>query len=233
MTLAATAPRDGAETSARPPDRAVRAVLMTRNAASRSHHRASRTRWRRSRTPTGCTQAGDARRTAPHSSFLHPLEVCCLLYHAGAPDHVIAAGVLHDMIEKTDANAADLRTRFGLPIATVVVAVSEDQRIIRYPERKAALCEQVASAGREALMVLAADTLSKVRELRLEHPQTPPRPVRVSLSRERRLAHYRQCLQLLQGHLTDSPLVTQLRTQLEKPFSTANGPPPLPGPVCL
>jgi (p)ppGpp synthase/HD superfamily hydrolase len=41
---------------------------------------------------------------------------------------VIAAG--HDVLEKTDADAEDLRARFGLPIATLVLAVSEDQTII-------------------------------------------------------------------------------------------------------
>ena len=58
------------------------------------------------------------------------LEVVWLLYHAGAPDHVIAAGVLHDTVEKTAANAAELRTRFGFALAMLVLAVSEDQRIL-------------------------------------------------------------------------------------------------------
>ena len=146
-----------------------------------------------------------------------------MLYHAGAPDDVIAAGVLHDIIEKTDANAADLRTRFGLPIATLVLAVTEDERIIGYAERKAALREQVARAGRQALMVFAADKISKVRELSLETAQTRPQAARVSRSRNCRLAHYRHCLGLLEELLTDSPLVAELRTQLEEPPGTANG----------
>jgi (p)ppGpp synthase/HD superfamily hydrolase len=45
--------------------------------------------------------------------ILHPREVAALLYRAGAPDHVIAAGVMHDLVEKTDATASDLRQRFG------------------------------------------------------------------------------------------------------------------------
>ena len=161
--------------------------------------------------------AGQRRQADGAPFILHPLEVVGLLYHAGAPDHVIAAGVLHDTIEKTDANAADLTTRFGLTIATLVLAVSEDQRIIGYTRRKAALREQVANAGHEALMVFAADKISKARELRLEPAQTRPRPAGVSRSRNRRLAHYRHCLRLLEAHLTNSPLVTQLRTELEKP----------------
>jgi (p)ppGpp synthase/HD superfamily hydrolase len=145
--------------------------------------------------------AGQRRRADGAPFILHPLEVCCLLYHAGAPDHVIAAGVLHDTIEKTHANGGDLRTRFGLPIATLVLAVSDDQRITGYPERKAALREQVARAGPQAVMVLAADKISNVRELRLETVRTRQQPARVSRSQDRRLAHYRHCLRLLEEQL--------------------------------
>ena len=50
------------------------------------------------------------RRSSDGGPFIaHPLEVACLLYDAGAPDHVIAAGVLNDVLEKTDADAEDLR----------------------------------------------------------------------------------------------------------------------------
>ena len=168
--------------------------------------------------------AGQRRAVDGAPFIVHPLEVACLLDHAGAPDHVIAAGVLHDIIEKTDADAADLRTRFGLPIATLVLAVTEDERIIGYAERKAALREQVARAGHDALMVFAADKISRVRELSLETAQdTRARPAPVSRSRNRRLAHYRHCLGLVEELLIASPLVTELRTQLEKPPGTANG----------
>ena len=92
--------------------------------------------------------------------ILHPLEVASLLYHAGAPDHLIAAGVLHDVLEKTSASDEDLRRAFGPQITRLVLSVSEDERITGYAKRKAALRRQAAAAGDEALMLFAADKLS-------------------------------------------------------------------------
>jgi HD domain len=152
--------------------------------------------------------AGQRRKADDAPFILHPLEVASLLYYAGAPDHVIAAGALHDTIEKTDATASDLRERFGARVAGLVVAVSEDEQIPSYAQRKAALCERAAGAGEEALMLLAADKVSKARELR-RNPATAGR------SRRRRLMHYRQCLHLLEERLPHSPLVRDLDAELE------------------
>jgi (p)ppGpp synthase/HD superfamily hydrolase len=119
------------------------------------------------RAVTYAEQMHAGQRRADGTPFiLHPLEVASLLYYAGAPDHLIAAGVMHDLIEKTDASAPDLTTRFGTQIARLVLAVSDDDQLGSYSERKAALRQQVSGAGEEALMLFAADKLSKVRELR-------------------------------------------------------------------
>lgn len=154
------------------------------------------------------------RRKADGAPFIaHPLEVASLLYYAGAPDHVIAAGALHDTIEKTDTDASELHKRFGSQVARLVVAVSEDERIASYTQRKAALRNQAADAGEEALMLLAADKVSKARELRL-YP-TAARRSRAADSPCRRLTHYRECLRPLQERLPDSRLVRELETELE------------------
>ena len=81
---------------------------------------------------------------------------------------MIAAGVLHDTIENAGASVGELQVRFGPRNASLVAAVSEDPEIRAYSRRRAALGEQVAAAGPEALMVCAADKISKVRELRFE-----------------------------------------------------------------
>lgn len=148
----------------------------------------------------------DQRRGDGTPFILHPREVVALLRDAGAPQHLIAAGALHDVIEKTPATAFDLRRRFGSTIASLVLAVTEDEHIPRYAERKAALRDQVAEAGEEALLLFAADKVSNVRELREAAAERR--------SRKRRLKHYRRCLTLLQERLPESPLVAQLDAEL-------------------
>lgn len=147
--------------------------------------------------------------------ILHPLEVASLLYREGAPDDLVAAGVMHDLVEKTEAEPSDLRERFGPRVTDLVLAVSEDDRIPGYEQRKAALRCQVAGAGEEALSLFAADKLSKLRELRRE-TATRPRSTdaHVHESRARRLKHYNRSLALLEERQADSPLVRQLHEEL-------------------
>jgi (p)ppGpp synthase/HD superfamily hydrolase len=146
--------------------------------------------------------------------ILHPLEVASLLYDTGAPDHLIAAAVMHDLIEKAGVNEADLQQRFGPQVTRLVLAVSDDDRIDGYAKRKAALRRQVANAGNEALALFAADKLSKLRELRRETALDPATPGRVCELRTRRLKHYQRSLALLEERLPDSPLVGDLRHEL-------------------
>jgi hypothetical protein len=106
---------------------------------------------------------GQCRQADGAPFIVHPIEVATLLYEAGAPDYVIAAGVLHDTLEKTDATEHELFARFGRRVGQLVCAVTDDQQIPSYARRKAALRAQVAHAGDDALAVFVADTLSKVR----------------------------------------------------------------------
>ncbi|MGO9488643.1 MAG: HD domain-containing protein [Solirubrobacteraceae bacterium] len=160
--------------------------------------------------------AGQSREVDGAPFIVHPREVAELLYTAGAPDDVIAAGALHDVIEKTPAGSSDLRRRFGSRVAGLVLAVSVDERIRGYAARKVALSDRVADAGEEALMLFAADKISKARELRLLDDGLPGggRPHPGDASPAWRLAHYRRCLALLRERLPDSPLVRQLDFEL-------------------
>lgn len=147
--------------------------------------------------------------------IMHPIDVGTLLYESGAGDEVIAAGLLHDTLEKTDATAYDIHARFGRRVGNIVRAVSHDPGIAGYTRRKAALRDQVARAGDDALTVFAADKLSKVRELHLGDSSG----IKV---RSRKLRHYRLSLAMLQERLPDSPLVAALAAELDA-LSDAEG----------
>jgi hypothetical protein len=167
-------------------------------------------------------QHAGQRRVADGAPFvLHPIEVATLLADAGAPDHVVAAGVLHDTIEKTSTEAADLNERFGARVTSLVVALSEDPAITGYSARKAALRDQVQAAGDEALMVFAADKVSKARELRLTFARARREGGVSPLGRRgskayRKLTHYRLCAELVEEGLGGSPLVESLHRELSE-----------------
>jgi (p)ppGpp synthase/HD superfamily hydrolase len=146
------------------------------------------------------------RRSSDGAPFIrHPLDVAAVLYRAGAPDHLIAAGLLHDVVEKAGVSAGELRERFGAHIAALVLAVSEDLSIADYGRRKASLRAQVEMAGNQALTLFAADKVARLRELRRAPHAGPP---------ESHLDHYRQSTRLIERQLTDSPLVPLLLAEL-------------------
>jgi len=144
--------------------------------------------------------------------ILHPLEVGALLSGRDYPDEVIAAGVLHDVVEETDATVADVRARFGGRVADIVAAVTEDPGIEDYSRRKGALRAQVVRAGDEAFAVYAADKVVKAREVRAQAAKFP-RALDSPELRER-LDHYHRSLDMLEKVAYELPLVRQLAFEL-------------------
>jgi (p)ppGpp synthase/HD superfamily hydrolase len=151
------------------------------------------------------------RREADDAPFVtHPIEVASLLNDAGYPDHVIAAGALHDVIEDTDTEPREISDRFGSKVALLVTAVTDNPSIEDKAERKAALRSQVARAGEEAVAVFAADKISKARELRLRGSRE-----RFDSDTRAKIEHYEASLEMLEELMPGHAFVDQLRTELE------------------
>ena len=143
---------------------------------------------------------------------LHPLEVGCLLVAAGYPDHVVSAGVLHDILEDTATEEYELAERFGAGVARLVRIVSDDPSIEDEQARKEALRSQVAAGPAEAGAVFAADKVSKSRELRLRLTCG----LRADVLEAGKLRHYCESLSMLEPKLGRShPILHQLRFELE------------------
>jgi (p)ppGpp synthase/HD superfamily hydrolase len=152
---------------------------------------------------------GEQRRESDLAPFvLHPLEVAVLLQNRGFDDEVVAAGLLHDVVEDTGATIDAVRERFGERIAGLVEALSDDGSIADYAARKAALREQVAGAGGDAQAIYAADKVAKARELRAQAARDGAR------FDEAKLHHYEESLAMLEREAPDLPLVRQLRFEL-------------------
>ena len=145
-----------------------------------------------------------------HEDVRHPVEVACLLHEAGYSDEVVAAGVLHDVLEETDTESSDLVARFGAEVAALVADVSDDPSIEDETERKAALRRQVAGAGDRAAAVFAADKVSKTRELRERMARD-----RFQRADRAKLEHYEASLEMLSELLPGHDLVERLRGELQ------------------
>jgi (p)ppGpp synthase/HD superfamily hydrolase len=154
---------------------------------------------------------GAQRREADDARFiLHPLEVAHLLRGRDYPDEVVAAAVLHDVVEDTGTELSELAGEFGATVCRLVGAVTEPVPFGPYRERKARLRAAVADAEPDALAIYAADKVAKTCELRLRLARDP----NAAPDREK-VAHYDESLQLLEERLGGHALVRELRFELE------------------
>jgi (p)ppGpp synthase/HD superfamily hydrolase len=161
------------------------------------------------------------RRDSDGAPFIeHPMEVARLLRDVGCREVVIAAGLLHDVLENTAATARELTARFGTEVTTLVQAVSDDASVEDYRERKQLLRDQVEDADGDALLIFAADKISKVRELshtlkgrRARLAVTTPDGLQHDV--RLRLEHYQESLRMLQRRAAWHPLVACLAHELD------------------
>lgn len=95
----------------------------------------------------------------------HPMRVAATLDEHGYRDEVLAAALLHDVIEDSDVDLGEVREEFGDEVAGLVGALTDDESIDSYRERKAEHRERVAAAEGEALAIYGADKLTNSRTL--------------------------------------------------------------------
>lgn len=96
----------------------------------------------------------------------HPQAVAALLAEHGFGDEVLAAALLHDVVEDSETTVEELQRRFGEPVAGLVSTLSDDESIADYRERKEEHRGRVAAADGDAFAIYGADKLTNVTMLR-------------------------------------------------------------------
>jgi (p)ppGpp synthase/HD superfamily hydrolase len=143
-------------------------------------------------------------RSRGDTTIAHPVEVARLV-RAHASDELVAAALLHDVLEDTTVTRDELEEEFGADIARLVGELSEDETIEEYAERKARLRAQVVAAGRDAALIFLADKLATLTAEGAGGAE-PIEPAR--------LAHYRETLESLSGSYPDLPFIADVRHAL-------------------
>jgi (p)ppGpp synthase/HD superfamily hydrolase len=106
------------------------------------------------------------RRKDGQAYISHPVRVARLLAGLGYDQHVLAAALLHDVVEDTPVTLPEIRQAFGARIALLVASVSEDPSL-HGAERKLAYREQVRVAPADARAICAADKVCNIEDLRV------------------------------------------------------------------
>ncbi len=110
-------------------------------------------------------------KTIPY--IVHPLVVGLILAKAGALDHIIVAGILHDTVEDSiqekKVTIEIIREKFGPSVADIVDDVTEKRKDRPWEERKKEALEHIKVMEGPSLWVKTADVISNVSEILKDH----------------------------------------------------------------
>ncbi|MDR0221132.1 MAG: HD domain-containing protein [Lachnospiraceae bacterium] len=118
--------------------------------------------------------AGMVRKGTDVPYIVHPLEAAAIAASLTSDQEILAAAVLHDVVEDTAATLEEIRAEFGERIAALVASDSEDKMTDipaaeSWKLRKAATIEALKSASYEEKIVALADKLSNIRAIHRDY----------------------------------------------------------------
>ena len=95
----------------------------------------------------------------PKPVILHSVRVGLHLYNLGYSKDTVVAAILHDVIEDSNIKAEEIESKFGERVAKLVKALTFDESIKDKTERYKENFERCHQAGKDALIIRAADFL--------------------------------------------------------------------------
>ncbi len=147
----------------------------------------------------------------------HPVSVAKMLKEAGYGDNVLAAGLLHDVLEDTGCEVEEMEKAVGAKITRVVIEVTDKDKTVPWRKRKENYLEMLNAASPEALAVSCADKVHNVESL-IEGYRTGG----TSFSRmfsggfEAKIENYQRIYNIISGKAPDCKLLPRYKCCLEE-----------------
>jgi (p)ppGpp synthase/HD superfamily hydrolase len=111
----------------------------------------------------------DQRRKYPGNADVpyvsHIAGVASILSRHRFPEHVVAAGALHDVMEDCKIGHAELTEKFGALVADLVRHVSEEDKSLSWEERKRAYLDHFSKKPWEAQAITLADKIDNFQSI--------------------------------------------------------------------
>jgi (p)ppGpp synthase/HD superfamily hydrolase len=173
---------------------------------------------------------GQYRKAGDIPYIAHPVAVAMLLQEMGCDPAVVAAGLLHDVVEDSDVTLAELRLVFGDEVADIVAYLTEPPIKMRWEKRKEQMIETLRRAPLAAKLVAAADKYHNLLHT-LQNQQKRGTAVweRFGRGRQQQAWYYRQVTASILANVTEPeryPIFELLTGIVEELFAGVRSQPP-------
>ena len=118
---------------------------------------------------TTIAHMGQNRKGTATPYIVHPFEVAQILTAAGCHEHIIIAGLFHDLLEDTTTSSLEIEREFGPRVLAIVQACTEPDTG-SWEARKAHTMRNMHSCKDiEIIQVSCADKLSNLRSMKSDY----------------------------------------------------------------
>jgi len=158
---------------------------------------------------------GQTRKGEDTPYVVHPLSVSLLLAQYGFDEDVVIGGILHDVIEDTDASLDDIAELFGDSVASLVASVSHNETL-PWIDKKKYYIELVRVGGEGAKAISTADKIANAESLLQSYAMVGPALwERFNAGRDKKLWFEHAMLTMLQ-ETWNHPLVDEYATYVAR-----------------
>lgn len=159
--------------------------------------------------------AGQLRKDGETPYIVHPYMVALKLAPYGFDERVLAAALVHDVLEDTSVTALQLEELLGKEVLQIVQVLTED-KVLPWEVRKERYIEAIRTASIEVKAISTADKIHNLESLFAAHASQGPGIWNVfSRGREQKMWFERSLLTALQKTWTH-PLVDEYAKLVEK-----------------
>ena len=168
---------------------------------------------------------GARRKGKERPYILHPLEAMIIVGSITEDEDVLAAAVLHDVVEDTSITGEDVRRIFGERVAALVAAESENKREGQRAEdtwriRKQETIDHLKELDRDAKLICLGDKLANLREIARDREKAGA-SFWERFNQKDPAAHawyYRSLFEILEKEFRGTAAIAEYEALLEKTF---------------
>ena len=155
--------------------------------------------------------------------IVHPAEVAAIAATLTDDPEILAAALLHDVMEDCGVSEAELAERFGARVAQLVKSETQERNgdpAETWLVRKQGAVERIGRGGREVKIIALSDKLSNMRAIHRDFDQYGEELFFRFHQHDKKLHawYYRSCAALLKGELGDTKAWQELAEHIEYVF---------------